>query len=423
MEKKIDEIMHDIQSKDMREMILKEGVRLDGRTTKDIRDITCEIAVLPRTHGSALFTRGETQSLTTATLGTKSDEQIIDGLKEDFKKRFILHYNFPSFSTGEVGGRPGPGRREIGHGNLAERSLKNLLPIESEFPYTIRVVSDILESNGSSSMATVCAGSLSLMDAGVKLKKPVAGIAMGLIKEEDNIAILSDILGSEDHFGDMDFKVAGTTDGITAIQMDIKIRGISFDIMEKALAQARDGRLHILGIMSQVISEGRADISPYAPHLYTIQVPTDLIGAVIGPGGKTIRHIIAESKCEIDIDDTGKVTIAAVSKESADIAREIIENITQVPEIGKIYDGVVKGIKDFGAFVEIFPGKEGLLHISEIDNKRVEKVQDVLKMGEKVQVKLLAIDEFGKLKLSRRVLLKPIPRAEHGTHNKPEKNK
>jgi polyribonucleotide nucleotidyltransferase len=423
MEKKIDEIMHDIQSKDMREMILKEGVRLDGRTTKDIRDITCEISVLPRTHGSALFTRGETQSLTTATLGTKSDEQIIDGLKEDFKKRFILHYNFPSFSTGEVGGRPGPGRREIGHGNLAERALKNLLPIESEFPYTIRVVSDILESNGSSSMATVCAGSLSLMDAGVKLKKPVAGIAMGLIKEEDNIAILSDILGSEDHFGDMDFKVAGTTDGITAIQMDIKIRGISFDIMEKALAQAHDGRLHILGIMSQVISEGRADISPYAPHLYTIQVPTDLIGAVIGPGGKTIRHIIAESKCEIDIDDTGKVTIAAVSKESADIAREIIENITQVPEIGKIYDGVVKGIKDFGAFVEIFPGKEGLLHISEIDNKRVEKVQDVLKMGEKIQVKLLAIDEFGKLKLSRRVLLKPVPRAEHGTHNKPEKNK
>ncbi|HEY5535577.1 MAG TPA: polyribonucleotide nucleotidyltransferase [Ignavibacteria bacterium] len=423
MEKNIDEIMHDIQSKDMREMILKEGVRLDGRTTKDIRNITCEISVLPRTHGSALFTRGETQSLTTATLGTKSDEQIIDGLKEDFKKRFILHYNFPSFSTGEVGGRPGPGRREIGHGNLAERSLKNLLPIESEFPYTIRVVSDILESNGSSSMATVCAGSLSLMDAGVKLKKPVAGIAMGLIKEEDNIAILSDILGSEDHFGDMDFKVAGTTDGITAIQMDIKIRGISFDIMEKALAQARDGRLHILGIMSQVISEGRKDISPYAPHLYTIQVPTDLIGAVIGPGGKTIRHIIAESKCEIDIDDTGKVTIAAVSKESADIAREIIENITQVPEIGKIYDGVVKGIKDFGAFVEIFPGKEGLLHISEIDNKRVEKVQDVLKMGEKVQVKLLAIDEFGKLKLSRRVLLKPVPRAEHGTHNNPEKNK
>ncbi len=298
-----------------------------------------------------------------------------------------------------------------------------MLPPENDFPYTLRVVSDILESNGSSSMATVCAGSLSLMDAGVKLKKPVAGIAMGLIKEEEKVVILSDILGSEDHFGDMDFKVAGTTEGITAIQMDIKIRGISFDIMEQALAQAREGRLHILGIMNQTITQGRTDISQYAPHLYTIQVPTDLIGAVIGPGGKTIRHIIAESKCEIDIDDSGKVTIAAISKQSAEIAREIIENITQVPEIGKIYDGVVKGIKDFGAFVEIFPGKEGLLHISEIDNKRVAKVSDVLKVGEKIQVKLLAIDEFGKLKLSRRILLKPEPRKEYVPRQNPEKDK
>jgi len=298
-----------------------------------------------------------------------------------------------------------------------------MLPPENDFPYTLRVVSDILESNGSSSMATVCAGSLSLMDAGVKLKKPVAGIAMGLIKEEEKVVILSDILGSEDHFGDMDFKVAGTTEGITAIQMDIKIRGISFDIMEQALAQAREGRLHILGIMNQTITEGRASISQYAPHLYTIQVPTDLIGAVIGPGGKTIRHIIAESKCEMAIDDSGKVTIAAISIQSAESAREIIENITQVPEIGKIYDGVVKGIKDFGAFVEIFPGKEGLLHISEIDNKRVAKVSDVLKVGEKIQVKLLAIDEFGKLKLSRRILLKPEPRKEYVPRQNPEKDK
>jgi polyribonucleotide nucleotidyltransferase len=403
----------------MREMILNEGRRLDGRIQTDIRNITCDIAVLPRTHGSALFTRGETQSLTTATLGTKSDEQIVEGLKEETTKRFILHYNFPSFSTGEVGGRPGPGRREIGHGNLAERALKNLLPPDSEFPYTIRVVSDILESNGSSSMATVCAGSLSLMDAGVKLRKPVAGIAMGLIKEEDKVAILSDILGSEDHFGDMDFKVAGTTDGITAIQMDIKIKGISFEIMERALQQAREGRIHILSIMNQTISEARESISKFAPQLYTISVPTDMIGAVIGPGGKTIRHIIAESKSEIDIDDFGKVTIAAVSKENAEIAKVMIENLTQVPEIGKIYDGVVKGIKDFGAFVEIFPGKEGLLHISEIDNKRIAKVSDVLKMGDKIQVKLVAIDEFGKLKLSRKILLKPEARTSK-PHQKPQ---
>ena len=420
-EEKIEAIMHDIEYEDMREMISNEGRRLDGRSYKDIRNITCDISVLPRTHGSALFTRGETQSLTTVTLGTKRDEQIVEGLKEETTKRFILHYNFPGFSTGEVGGRPGPGRREIGHGNLAERSLKNMLPPDTEFPYAIRVVSDILESNGSSSMATVCAGSLSLMDAGVKLKKPVAGIAMGLIKEGDNVAVLSDILGSEDHFGDMDFKVAGTTDGITAIQMDIKIRGISFEIMEKALEQAREGRMHILGIMNQTISEARESISKFAPQLYTMMVPTELIGAVIGPGGKTIRHIIAESKSEIDIDDFGKVTIASVSKESADIARVMIENLTQTPEVGKIYDGIVKGIKDFGAFVEIFPGKEGLLHISEIDTKRIAKVSDVLKMGDKIQVKLVAIDEFGKLKLSRRILLKPEPRTS-GTHHKPSGN-
>jgi len=405
MEKEIENIIHDIQYAAMRDLILKEEKRLDGRRFTDIRDITCEIGVLPRTHGSALFTRGQTQSLTTITLGTKRDEQLIEGLKEISTKRFILHYNFPSFSTGEVGGRPGPGRREIGHGNLAERSLKNLLPSEEEFPYTIRIVSDILESNGSSSMATVCAGSLALMDAGVKLKKPVAGIAMGLIKEGDKVAVLSDILGDEDHFGDMDFKVAGTADGITAIQMDIKIRGISFDIMEKALQQAKEGRMHILGIMNQTITESRESISKFAPHLYSMMVPKDMIGMVIGPGGKTIRHIIAESGAEIDIDDEGKVTIAAVDKTQAEIARKMIAGLTAVPEIGKVYDGVVKGIKDFGAFIEILPGKEGLLHISEIDNKRVVKVEDVLKFGQEIQVKLMGIDDSGKLKLSRKVLL------------------
>lgn len=404
-EKKIGNIIHDIQYDVMRDMILNEGKRLDGRGMKDIRQISSEVAVLPRTHGSALFTRGQTQSLTTVTLGTKRDEQMIEGLKELTTKRFILHYNFPPFSTGEVGGRPGPGRREIGHGNLAERALKNLLPAEEDFPYTIRILSDILESNGSSSMATVCAGSLALMDAGVKLKKPIAGIAMGLIKEKDSVAILSDILGDEDHFGDMDFKVAGTADGITAIQMDIKIRGISFDIMEKALAQAREGRLHILGEMKKTLDSPRESISKYAPHLYSMNIPKEMIGAVIGPGGKTIRHIIAESGAEINIDDEGVVTIAAIDKEQAAIARKMIEGLTEVPEIGKIYEGKIKGIKEFGAFVEIIPGKEGLLHISEIDNKRVMKVEDVLKVGQMVQVKLMGIDDSGKLKLSRKVLL------------------
>jgi len=408
-EKKIGNIIHDIQYDILRAMALDGSKRLDGRGFTDIRDITCEVGILPRTHGSALFTRGQTQSLTTVTLGTKRDEQMIEGLKEMTTKRFMLHYNFPPFSTGEVGGRPGPGRREIGHGNLAERSLKNLLPNDDDFPYSIRIVSDILESNGSSSMATVCAGSLALMDAGVKLKKPVAGIAMGLIKENDKVAILSDILGDEDHFGDMDFKVAGTADGITAIQMDIKIRGISFDVMEQALNQAKEGRLHILNVMSGTLNTARESISRFAPHLYSMMVPRDMIGAVIGPGGKTIRSIIAESGAEIDIDDEGKVTIAAVDHTQAEIARKMIAGLTEVPEIGKIYDGTVKGIKDFGAFVEILPGKEGLLHISEIDNKRVLKVEDVLKFGQKVQVKLLGIDDSGKLKLSRKILLPKEP--------------
>lgn len=420
-EKKIGNIIHDIQYDVMRSMILDDSKRLDGRGTKDIRAIASEVGVLPRTHGSSLFTRGQTQSLSTVTLGTKRDEQMIEGLKELSYKRFILHYNFPPFSTGEVGGRPGPGRREIGHGNLAERSLKNLLPSEEDFPYTIRIVSDILESNGSSSMATVCAGSLALMDAGVKLKKPIAGIAMGLIKESDKVAILSDILGDEDHFGDMDFKVAGSKEGITAIQMDIKIRGISFEIMEKALAQAKEGRLHILGEMEKTMTVPRDSISSFAPHLYSMMVPKDMIGAVIGPGGKTIRHIIAESGASIDIDDEGKVTIAAVDKTQAEIARKMIGGLTEVPEIGKIYDGTVKGIKDFGAFVEILPGKEGLLHISEIDNKRVLKVEDVLKFGQAIQVKLMGIDDSGKLKLSRKVLL-PKETAKPKEPVKPNEN-
>ncbi|MCB0720869.1 MAG: polyribonucleotide nucleotidyltransferase [Ignavibacteriae bacterium] len=403
--KEAGEIMHDIQSDILRNRILKEKVRLDGRGLTDIRAISCEVGVLPRTHGSALFTRGETQSLTTVTLGTKRDEQLIEGLKELSTKRFILHYNFPPFSTGEVGGRPGPGRREVGHGNLAERALKKVLPSEDDFPYTIRVVSDILESNGSSSMATVCAGSMALMDAGVKTKMPVAGIAMGLIKEGDDVAVLSDILGDEDHFGDMDFKVAGTENGITSIQMDIKITGISFDIMQTALTQAKAGRLHILSKMNEAISVPRESISNYAPHLYSMYVPVDMIGTVIGPGGKMIRHIIAESGAEIDIDDEGKVTIAAVSGDSAHIAKDMIAKLTEVPEAGKTYTGKVKSIKDFGAFIEILPGKEGLLHISEIDHKRINKVEDALKMGQEIEVKLLGIDNMGKLKLSRKALL------------------
>lgn len=423
-EAKINEIIDEILREELRRLILYENRRIDGRGLKDIRPISCEISVLPRTHGSALFTRGETQSLTTLTLGTKSDQQIIEGLMlEENMKRFMLHYNFPPFSTGEVTARPGPTRREIGHGNLAERALKNLIPSEEEFPYTIRLVSDILESNGSSSMATVCAGSLALMDGGVKIKKPVAGIAMGLVKENDEVRILSDILGDEDHFGDMDFKVAGTKDGITAIQMDIKIKGISFEIMEKALEQAREGRLQILDIMNQTISTARDSISKYAPRLYTMYIPTDMIGLVIGPGGKTIRNIIQESKTEIEIENDGKVIIAATSEEGAEIAKNMIEKLTEQPEVGKVYLGVVKAVKDFGAFVEILPGKEGLLHISEIENRKISRVSDVLKVGQQVEVKLVGVDEFGKLRLSRKVLIKPEPCSDKPHSQKPYKQK
>ncbi|HSW53883.1 MAG TPA: polyribonucleotide nucleotidyltransferase, partial [Ignavibacteriaceae bacterium] len=404
-EKVIASILHDLEKELMRERILTEGIRLDGRNTTQVRPITIELGVLPRTHGSALFTRGETQSLTTVTLGTKNDEQIIDGLREEYTKRFMLHYNFPPFSVGEVGRMSGVGRREIGHGNLAERALKMVLPGEEIFPYTVRVISDILESNGSSSMATVCAGSLAMMDAGIGISKGVAGIAMGLVKEGERFAILSDILGNEDHLGDMDFKVAGTEAGITAFQMDIKIQGISFEIMEKALQQAREGRLHILGIMNQSLGKAREQLSEFAPRLISMKVEQDQIGLVIGPGGKTIQGMQRLFGVEINIEEDGTVNIASPNKENAQKCKEYIKKMTATPEIGETYEGVITKLMDFGAFVEIIPGKEGLLHISQIDNKRVEKVSDYFKVGDKVTVKLIKI-ENGKLSLSRKELLK-----------------
>jgi polyribonucleotide nucleotidyltransferase len=403
----INEILHDIEYTEMREMILSRGKRLDGRGTTDIRPIMIEVGVLPRTHGSALFQRGETQSLTTLTLGTKLDEQIIDGLLPDSTKKFMLHYNFPPFSVGEVGRLGSVGRREIGHGNLAERSIKNMMP--SDFPYTVRIVSDILESNGSSSMATVCAASLALFDGGVPLTRAVAGIAMGLVKEGERVAILSDILGNEDHLGDMDFKVAGTVNGITAFQMDIKIRGISLEIMSAALEQARAGRLHILGQMDGAIAEPRKAISPFAPQLTSFKIPVDMIGAVIGPGGKMIRHIVSESGAEVNIEDDGTVVVAATSKESSDKAVNAIMAITEVPEVGKTYKSTVKKITEFGAFVEFLPGKEGLVHISQLDNKRVQKTSDVVKVGDQIDVKIIDKDEQGRWKLSRKVLLPKEP--------------
>lgn len=403
-ESDIKTILHDIEKELMRKRILEEGKRLDGRNTRQIRPITIELGVLPRTHGSALFTRGETQSLMTLTLGTKNDEQIIDGLQEEYKKKFILHYNFPPFSVGEVGRMTGVGRREIGHGNLAERALKKIVPRENNFPYTIRLNSDILESNGSSSMATVCSGSLALMDGGVPVSKAVAGIAMGLVKENDKFAVLSDILGNEDHLGDMDFKVAGTLDGITAIQMDIKIQGISFEIMETALAQASEGRKEILRIMNEAISVPKENLSPYAPIITHTKIDIDQIGLLIGPGGKTVQKIQKEFNVEINIEEDGTVNIAGVNAEAGQKTKEYIKLITSPPVEGMIYEGKITKITDFGAFVEILPGKEGLLHISQIDNVRVNKVTDVLKEGEKIKVKLLKI-ENGKFSLSRKALL------------------
>ncbi len=398
-------ILHDIEKELMRERILKEGLRLDGRNLTQVRPITIDLGMLPRTHGSALFTRGETQSLMTLTLGTSGDEQIIDGLQEEFKKRFLLHYNFPAFSVGETGRYSGVGRREIGHGNLAERSLKHIVPAEDKFPYIIRLNSDILESNGSSSMATVCSGSLAMMDGGVPVKCPIAGIAMGLVKEGDQYAVLTDILGNEDHLGDMDFKVAGSAEGITGFQMDIKIQGISYEIMEKALKQAKEGRLHILGKMNEVLATPRPQLSSHAPTILSTVIPQSKIGAVIGPSGKVIQAIQKEFSVEINIEEDGTVNIAGHNSELAKKAKEYIKLMVAEPEEGKVYQGKVIKIAEFGAFVEILPGHQGLLHISQVDNKRVNKVSDVLKEGDVIKVKLMKV-ENGKYSLSRKVLLK-----------------
>ncbi|MET3498999.1 polyribonucleotide nucleotidyltransferase [Mucilaginibacter rubeus] len=407
---------HDVEYDAIRNLVLDEGKRLDGRTTTQIRPIWSEVGYLPSAHGSAIFTRGETQSLTTVTLGAKDDEQMIDGAFINGYQKFLLHYNFPGFSTGEVRPNRGAGRREIGHGNLAMRSLKQVLPSEDENPYTIRVVSDILESNGSSSMATVCAGTLALMDAGVKIKEPVSGIAMGLITNEmgTKYAILSDILGDEDHLGDMDFKVTGTKNGIVAVQMDLKINGLSYEVLTNALNQAKDGRLHILGEMAKTITEARADYKPHAPRIVTIKIDKEFIGAVIGPGGKIIQEMQRETGATISIeekDNQGIVQVFADNKASIDAALGRIRAIASKPEVGEIYEGKVKSIMPFGAFVEIMPGKDGLLHISEIDHRRIETMDGIFQIGDEVRVKLLDVDKQGKLKLSRKVLLpKPEPK-------------
>jgi polyribonucleotide nucleotidyltransferase len=414
---------HDVEKEAMRRAILDEGKRLDGRSTTDIRPIRCEPDYIPGPHGSAVFTRGETQSLTTVTLGTKSDEKIIDDVLTQGKERFLLHYNFPPFSTGDARPSRGVGRREVGHGNLAHRALKRMLP--KEYPYVIRIISDILESNGSSSMATVCAGTLALLDAGVNMKRHVSGIAMGLISENkgQNYAILSDILGDEDHLGDMDFKVTGTANGITATQMDIKVDGLSYEILEKALEQAKAGRLHILGKLIEAIPEARPDLKPHAPRIETLIVNKEYIGAIIGPGGKIIQGIQEKTGATIsieEIDGVGKVEIAGSSKASIEAAVKAIKGIAAVPEIGQVYEGKISSIMPYGAFVEFMPGKDGLLHISEIDWKRIETVEETgLKEGEHIQVKLLDVDsKTGKFKLSRRALL---PKPE-GFEERPQRN-
>ncbi|UCG52372.1 MAG: polyribonucleotide nucleotidyltransferase [Candidatus Latescibacterota bacterium] len=402
--------IEELEKREMRRMVLEERKRVDGRGWEDIREVTCDVSLLPRAHGSALFTRGETQSLVALTLGTARDEQMLDTIEGENWKRYMLHYNFPSFSVGEVGPFRGPGRREIGHGALAERALKPMIPSEEDFPYTVRIVSDILESNGSSSMATVCGGSLALMDAGVPIEKAVAGIAMGLVIENENVAILSDIVGMEDHLGDMDFKVTGTETGITAFQMDVKVAGITEEILRRALDQAKRGREHILSIMNGTISRPRDEISSFAPKITMIKIPVDKIRDIIGPGGKIIRAIQEESGATIEVEDDGMVKIAAVGKESADIALKRIEELTAEPEIGQIYEGVVKSIVNFGAFVEIIPGRDGLLHISEIAHRRIEKVEDVLKLGDVVRVKVIDINGDGKVRLSKKILEEAPPR-------------
>jgi polyribonucleotide nucleotidyltransferase len=388
-----------------RGLVVHQERRIDGRGLRDIRPITCEVEVLPRTHGSALFTRGETQALVVTTLGTASDEQRVDALLGEHYKKFMLHYNFPPFSVGEVKFLRGPGRREIGHGNLAERALLPVLPAEESFPYTIRIVSEILESNGSTSMATVCGGSLALMDAGVPVVAPVAGIAMGLIKEGEHVRVLSDILGDEDHLGDMDFKVAGTPTGVTSLQMDIKVSGVNRDIMRQALYQAREGRLHILGIMDQTIASHRESVSGHAPRIITIKVKPDKIREIIGPGGKVIRGIIEATGVKMDVEDDGTVVIASSDEAAAQKAVEMVQRIAAEAEIGKIYKGTVRKIVEFGAFVEILPGTDGLVHISQLAPERVRRVSDVLKEGDEVMVKVLEIDRQGKIRLSRKEAL------------------
>jgi polyribonucleotide nucleotidyltransferase len=393
-----------LEAEIVRTAILKDGQRIDGRTTTQIRPIEAMVHFLPRTHGSALFTRGETQAICSTTLGTKDAEQMVDGLNGLSYERFLLHYNFPPYSVGEVGRFGAPGRREVGHGKLAWRALHPVLPSLEEFPYTIRVLSDITESNGSSSMATVCGGSLSMMDAGVPLKRPVSGIAMGLILEGKDFAVISDILGDEDHLGDMDFKVAGTSEGITSLQMDIKIAGITEEIMRVALAQAKEGRAHILGEMNKALGETRAELSAHAPRIETMQVPKDKIREVIGTGGKVIREIVATTGAKVDIEDDGTVKISSSDPAQIEAARKWIEGITQEPEVGKIYTGKVVNMVDFGAFVNFMGGKDGLVHISEIKNERVAKVSDVLTEGQEVKVKVLEIDNRGKVRLSMRVV-------------------
>ncbi|HAS17539.1 MAG TPA: polyribonucleotide nucleotidyltransferase [Nitrospiraceae bacterium] len=399
-------IFHDIEKREMRRMILTKGTRADGRGHADIRPISCEVGILPRTHGSALFTRGETQSLAVVTLGTSEDEQFVEALEGESTKAFMLHYNFPPFSVGEARPLRGPGRREIGHGALAERAIKPAIPSKEEFPYTLRIVSDILESNGSSSMATVCGATLALMDAGVPIKDPVAGIAMGLIKEGDQIVILSDILGLEDHLGDMDFKVTGSANGITAIQMDIKIAGINHEIMAKSLEQARTGRLYILDKMLEAISAPRATLSEHAPRIFTMKINPTKVGEVIGPGGKVIKGIIEKTGVKIDINDSGLISIASQDEESANKAIEIISRITEEVEVGKIYLGKVRKVVEFGAFVEILPNTDGLVHISQLADFRVREVTDILNEGDEVLVKVIEVDRQGKVRLSRKDALR-----------------
>jgi polyribonucleotide nucleotidyltransferase len=420
---------HEAEKKALRNLILEKGLRVDGRRTDEIRPITCETDYLPSTHGSALFTRGETQSLTTVTLGTKLDEKVIDEVLIQGTDKFVLHYNFPPFSTGDPKPLRGLSRREIGHGNLAHRAIKKVMPPDTENPYAVRVVSDILESNGSSSMATVCAGTLALMDCGIKIRKPVSGIAMGLITDEGmkKYAVLSDILGDEDHLGDMDFKIAGTRDGITATQMDIKVEGLNYKILGEALEQARKGRLHILDKMAEVISEPRAEFKPHVPRLVQIIIPKDMIGPLIGPGGKVVQNIQYETGATVvieEVDQKGVVDVFASNQASIDAAMLRIKAIVTLPEAGQIYKGKVKSIVPFGAFVEILPGKEGLLHISEIEWRRIGSPDEVLKEGQEVEVKLLEIDNNGKMKLSRKILLpRPDKNQQQYQKDQPERGK